>query len=97
MADEATTRWAPYDDTRPDRPSLSTRTDPTALSQLLSTNLLCNYISYYLALLQGEDPSTVPAIDLVNGTPLQRWTRSLDRPFWADAPAEQTMVSKCMR
>ena len=37
----------------------------TALSQILSTTLLGDYTSYYLALLQGLDPSPVTAIDLV--------------------------------
>ena len=37
----------------------------TALSQMLSTILLGDYISYYLALLQGVDPSPVSAIDFI--------------------------------
>jgi glucose/mannose-6-phosphate isomerase len=36
----------------------------TPLSQVLSTVLLGDYVSYYLAVLEGVDPSPVPAIDL---------------------------------
>ena len=35
----------------------------SALSQILSTVVLGDYVSYYLAILQGIDPSPVPAID----------------------------------
>lgn len=35
------------------------------LSQMLSAILLGDYISYYLALLEGVDPSPVPTIDLI--------------------------------
>ncbi len=37
----------------------------SALSQILSTVLLGDYVSYYLAVLQGIDPGPVPAIDFV--------------------------------
>ena len=33
------------------------------LAQMLSTILFGDYTSYYLALLNGEDPSPVPAVD----------------------------------
>ncbi|MBI2856279.1 MAG: bifunctional phosphoglucose/phosphomannose isomerase [Chloroflexi bacterium] len=38
-----------------------------ALSQMLSAVLFGDYTSYYLALLNGEDPSPVPSIDYVKG------------------------------
>ena len=38
-----------------------------ALSQMLSTVLLGDYTSYYLAVLQGVDPSPVPVIDFIKG------------------------------
>ena len=37
----------------------------SALSQILSTVLLGDYVSYYLAVLQGVDPGPVPSIDSV--------------------------------
>ena len=37
----------------------------SALSQILSAVVLGDYVSYYLAILQGLDPSPVPAIDYV--------------------------------
>ena len=37
----------------------------TPLSQILTTVLLGDYTSYYLALLQGVDPSPVPPIDFI--------------------------------
>ena len=37
----------------------------SALSQMLSAILLGDYVSYYLAMLQGLDPSPVPTIDLI--------------------------------
>ena len=37
----------------------------SALSQILSEVVLGDYVSYYLAILQGLDPSPVPAIDQV--------------------------------
>ena len=37
------------------------------LSQMLTTMLLGDYTSYYLALLQGVDPSPVPSIDFIKG------------------------------
>ena len=37
----------------------------SALSQMLSVTILGDYTSYYLALLQGVDPSPVPAIDFI--------------------------------
>jgi glucose/mannose-6-phosphate isomerase len=35
------------------------------LSQILSTIILGDYTSYYLAVLQGIDPSPVPPIDFI--------------------------------
>ena len=39
----------------------------SALSQMLSTILTGDYVSYYLALLQDVDPSPVPIIDYIKG------------------------------
>jgi glucose/mannose-6-phosphate isomerase len=39
----------------------------SALSNMLSAILLGDYVSYYLALLQGVDPSPVPVIDYIKG------------------------------
>ena len=37
----------------------------SALSQILTTSLVGDYTSYYLALLQGIDPSPIPPIDFI--------------------------------
>jgi glucose/mannose-6-phosphate isomerase len=37
------------------------------LSQMMSAVLLGDYVSYYLALLNGVDPSPVAAIDYMKG------------------------------